>query len=100
MPSRFDPPPDPKPQPPEMLPLDLTTRYDVYCALHGQPAIVYRDVLLKRERSLFGRGDPFDRVSYFVELELPDGSFVFVSRISIIAFRQAGTAPGYESPTA
>ena len=74
MPSRFDPPPDPKSQPPEMLPFDLTKRYDVYCNPHAQPSVVYRDVLLKRQRSLFGRGDHVDQVKYFVELELPDGS--------------------------
>lgn len=100
MPSRFDPEPDPKQQPPQMLPLEITKRYDVYCSPHAQPTIVYRDVLLKGLRSLFGRGDSFDRVSHFVELELPDGSPVFISRTSIIAFRDAGAAPGYESPTA
>jgi hypothetical protein len=81
-----------------MLPLDLAKRYDVYCNPHGQPTVVYRDVLLKRERSLFARGDHFDRVHHFVELELPDGRPVFVSRMSIIAFCEAGSDSGYESP--
>jgi hypothetical protein len=47
MPSRIDPPPDPKP--PEMLPLDLTKRYDVYCSPRGEPAVVYRDVLFNAD---------------------------------------------------
>jgi hypothetical protein len=37
------------PKPPEMLPLDLTNRYDVYCSPHGQPAVVYRDVLFNAD---------------------------------------------------
>jgi hypothetical protein len=97
MPSRFDPPPDPKPQPSEMLPLDLTKRYDVYCSPHAQPTVVYRDVLFKRERCIFVPKDQFDRFSHYVELELPDGRPVFVSRMSIIAFCEAGSTLGYES---
>lgn len=98
MPPRFDPPPDPKPQPPEMLPLDLTKRYDVYFSPHSQSPVVYRDVLFKRERCIFTPKDQFDRFSHYIELELPDGRPVFVLRMSIIAFCEAGGTLGYESP--
>ena len=97
MPSRFDQPPDPKPQPPETLPVDTSKRYDVYCNPHGQPTVVYRNVLFKRERSLFSRGDHFDRIGQYVELELLDGRPVFVSRMSVIAFCEPGTDLGHET---
>ena len=76
--------------------VDVTKRYDVYCNPHGQPSVVYRNVLFKRERSLFGRGDHFDRVGQFLELELPNGTPVFVGRMSVISFCEAGKDPGHE----
>ncbi len=95
MPSRFDPEPEPNPEPkahpPQKPAIDSSKRYDVYCSLRAGPAVVYRNVLIKRATPLFAKGDVFSKVGEFVELEMPDGKSVFVSRMSVEAICEPGS---------
>jgi hypothetical protein len=96
--SRSQPPENPKGPQADSSVVDIGKRYDVYCNPHGQPIVVYRNVLFRGTRTLFGQGDHFDRISQFVELEHPDGRCVFVSRMSVVAFCEQGASLGSESP--
>src|ERR1051325_368026 len=95
MPSRFNPEPEPnrgpEAQPPENLGVDPSRRYDVYCTLRTGATVVYRNVLIKRATPLFVKDDALSRVGEFIELELPDGKSLFVSRMSIEAVCDHGT---------
>jgi hypothetical protein len=90
MPSRFDPEPEPNPSAKDNL-VDTTKRYDVYCAEHGLRTVVYRNVLFRGVRTLFGSGRPYDIVSQMVELEQPNGQSVFISRHGLVRFCEHGT---------
>ncbi len=94
--SRSEPPGSPKGPATGVPAVDTGRRYDVYCNPHGQPVVVYRNVLFKSMRTLLGQGDHFDRMSQFIELEHPDGRSIFVSRMSVVAFCEPGLVLGYE----
>jgi hypothetical protein len=90
MPSRFDPEPDPNPSQKADV-VDITKRYDVYCAEQGVRTVVYRNVLFRGVRTLFGNGKPYDIVSQVIELEQPNGQSVFISRHGLVRFCEHGT---------
>lgn len=94
MPSRFEMPQNPEIPDPDAK-IDITKRYDVYCMWFGQQAVVYRNVLFKGAKVLFGHGK-FDIASQFLELEQADGQNVFVNRHSVTAFCEHGKNPGAE----
>ena len=98
MPSRFDPPTGPGSDPefvPTHKPIDGSKRYDIYCAQHGSPSVVYRNMVIKGATPLLDKGGGFSRIGDFVELETPDGRSVFVSRFSILALCEHGASfPG------
>jgi hypothetical protein len=71
--------------------IDITKRYDVYCAERNQQ-VVYRNALFKGKRKLFQEG-PYDRLSDFVELEQAGGQTVFIARHSVIKFCEHGVTP-------
>jgi hypothetical protein len=94
MPSRFDPPTGPESEPeftPSHKPIDGSKRYDIYCAQHGSPFVVYRNMTIKGATPLLDKGDGFSRIGDFVELALLDGRSVFVARYSILALCEHGT---------
>ena len=94
MPSRFDPDPDPNsPKPIEEL--DVTERYDVYCAERGVRTVVYRDVLIRGFRKLHGVGKSYD-VSLLLELEQANGQSVFVGRHDIVCLCKHGNQVAVE----
>jgi hypothetical protein len=90
MPSRFDPEPDPNPPKNDNV-VDTTRRYDVYCVEHGLRTVVYRNVLFRGVRRLFGSDKPYDIVSQVIELEQPNGQSVFINRHGIVRFCEHGT---------
>jgi hypothetical protein len=90
MPSRFDPESEPK-FTPSHKPIDGSKRYDIYCAQHGSPFIVYRNVTLKGATPLLDKGDGYSRIGDFVELETEPGHSVYVARYSILALCEHGT---------
>ena len=86
-------PKDPDPSDPEST-VDLSKRYDIYCTRYGaKGTIVYRNVLIKKQRSLFTSSD-YDVLSKFIELEHANGSKVFVSRTGVTAFCEHGNELG------
>ena len=99
MPSRFNAPEGSKPPDPDSGKIDTTKRYDVYCIEHGLRTVVHRNVLFKGPRTLFGRGDHFDVVNQFLELEQPDGRTLFISRHGLLRFCEPGAEPGIEVVT-
>jgi hypothetical protein len=93
MPSRFDPSAGPEPEPkftPSHTPIDGNKRYDVYCAQHGSPFVVYRNVKIKGATPLLDKGDALSRIGDFVDLELVEGESVYVARYSILALCEHG----------
>lgn len=65
--------------------VDVSKRYDIYCAeRHGEP-VVYRNARFKGIKKLFS-GFTFQ----FIELELEDGQTIFVSLYSVIKFCEPG----------
>jgi ATP-dependent Clp protease ATP-binding subunit ClpA len=78
-----------KPQP-ELI--DISKRYDVYCAEREQEVVVYRNALFKGVRALFpeNRNDLF---SQFVQIEQADSQTVFIAKYSIIKFCKPGATP-------
>ena len=73
------------------------TTTDVCLLRDGKPAIDPQGARVGPYRpSARHQGSHFDAVTWFVELELPDGSPAFISRMAIIAFREAGADSGYE----
>jgi hypothetical protein len=89
-----DMPQDPK-QPEQESKVDITKRYDVYCTRYPQGMHVYRNVLFKGTRTLFGTGQ-FDVMSQFLELEHPNGEQVF---ISVMALRVSVSTANSSVPT-
>jgi hypothetical protein len=87
-------PQDPKQPDPESK-VDITKRYDVYCARHNQETVVYRNVLFKGGKTLFSTGQ-FDVISQFLELEHANGERVFISRHGITGFCEHGKTLGAE----
>ncbi len=92
MPSRFEMPQDPE-QPESKV--DIAKRYDVYCARHNQETVVFRNVLFKGAKTLFG-GGRFDMLSQFLELEHANGDRVFISRHGVTGFCEHGKNLGAE----
>ncbi len=88
-------PPRPKPQSSEREPIDLSRRYDVYCAERVQQ-VIYRNVLFKSIRTLFPETE-HDVFSEFLELEQADGQTIFIARASITRFCEHRETPGSES---
>jgi hypothetical protein len=80
---------------PQVEPLDLAKRYDVYCAERNQDLVVYRSALFKGVKKLL-RGDN-DALAEFIELEQADGQTVFVAKYSVIKFCEPGTTPDAEN---
>jgi hypothetical protein len=94
MPSRFDPPTGPEPDPeftPRHKPIDGSKFYDVYCSQHGSPSVVYRNMRIKGATPLLEKDDGFARIGDFVELESATGQKVYVARFSIMALCEHGT---------
>ena len=95
MPSRFDPPTGPEPEPefvPRHKPIDGSKRYDVYCAHHGSPSVVYRNMRIKGATPLLEKEDRiFSRIGDFIELESSTGQSVYVTRFSVLALCEHGT---------
>jgi hypothetical protein len=94
MPSRFDPPTGPQPDPefvPSHKPIDGSKRYDVYCAHQGSAFIVYRNMKIKGATPLLEKDEGFSRIGDFVELESATGKHVYVTRFSILALCEHGT---------
>ena len=75
--------------------IDVEKRYDAYCSERNQDVVVYRNVLFKARKGLF-KAQQFDTLE-FLEIELPDGRTVFLSRFTIIKFCEPGANPGGES---
>jgi hypothetical protein len=74
-------------------PVDISKRYDVYCADPKEEVVVYRNVLLKGIRTLL-RTYEHDTASEFLELEQADGRTIFVARASVIRFSEPDAATG------
>src|SRR4051812_41992070 len=94
MPSRFEPDPDPN-SPKSIEELDVTKRYDVYCAERGVRTVVYRNVLIRGFRRLFDIGKSYD-VSLLLELEQPNGQSVFVGRHDLACLCEHGNQVAVE----
>lgn len=74
--------------------VDISKRYDVYCAERYEKVLVYRNALFKGVKKLF-RGDG-DALSDFLELEQSDGQKIFVAKYSVIKFCEPGGTPNAE----
>ena len=93
MPSRFDPPGGPDPDPesrPSHKPIDGSKLCNVYCSQHGSPSVVYRNMRIKGATPLLEKDDGFARIGDFVELESASGQKVYVARFSIMALCERG----------
>jgi|SRR5581483_7858761 len=94
MPSRFDPQSTPSDRQPEKTgvgKIDTSKRYDVYCLENGVRTVVHRNVLFRGRRALFdGEKDRGSRFEQYIELELPSGDAVFLTRTWIIRFCEHG----------
>lgn len=78
------------PSQPSREPVDLSLRYDVYCAERsGEAVVVYRDVQFKGVKTLFSR-DERDPFADFVELEQRDGKTVWVAKATVVRFSKHG----------
>lgn len=75
--------------------IDLSKRYDVYCA-EGNEQVVYRNVLFKGVKKLLPQSG-YDPFSDFMQLELADGEAIFVARRSVLKFCKHGSTPGSET---
>lgn len=93
-PSEAAPPETAKPARPEVEPIDLEQRFDVYCSESSGATVLYRNVRFKGAKRLI-REDR-DALAVFYELEHADGSTVFVAKYSVVKFCAPGTAPGGE----
>ena len=94
MPSRFDPPSGRESEPeftPTHKPIDGSKRYDVYCAHHGSPFVVYKNVRIMGATPLLSNDEGISRIGDFVELEAEAGQSVYVARFSIQALCEHGT---------
>ena len=74
--------------------VDISRRYDVYCAERYEEVVVYRNALFIGVRKLF-RGDG-DALADFLALEQSDGQKLFVAKYSVIKFCAPGTTPNAE----
>jgi len=103
MPSRFDPPGGPDPDPesrPSHKPIDGSKLCDVYCSQQGSPSVVYRNMRIKGATPLLEKDDGFARIGDFVELESASGQKVYVARFSIMALCERGAKfPGEFLPS-
>jgi hypothetical protein len=80
----------PKPiSPPQGEAVDISKRYDVYCAGWNQETTVYRNVRFKGIKHLFKQSQ-YGVLGDYVELEQENGQTVLVSRISITRFSESG----------
>lgn len=77
--------------------VDLTKRYDIYCADRNEEVVVYRNALFKGVKKLFSDGRSHYDIFYeFIELEEEGGKTIFVARSSVIKFCEHGVKPGSE----
>jgi ATP-dependent Clp protease ATP-binding subunit ClpA len=76
--------------------VDVSKRYDVYCAERNQEVVVYRNAVFKSTKHLFPRPQQ-GVLSEFVELEQADGQTIFVARHSVVKFCEHGATPGSET---
>ena len=90
MPSRFDPPSDPKPPESGEALIDINKRYDVYCCERDHRIVVYRNALFRGVRALYRRNQ-FDTFSEYIELEQSNGQTIFIQRHGIVSFCEPGT---------
>ncbi len=60
--------------------IDLSQRYDVYVNEHPHGMVVFTNVRILEQKSLFADGNRFDLFNRFIELEQADGSRVLISR--------------------
>ncbi len=74
--------------------IETTKHYDVYCSERDKQ-VVYRNALFKSRRALLPR-HPNDFLAEFLELQLEDGTTVFVARSSVIKFCEHGKTPKSE----
>jgi len=74
--------------------IDTSKRYDVYCREMNRE-IVYRNVLFKATRTIFG-GLRSENFWSYLELVQPDGHSIFVSRTSVSRFCEHGVRPQFE----
>ena len=88
-------PPDPKAAETPLQQIDITKRYDVYCAEMGQRIVVYRNVQFKSIQRLIST-QKFGVMSDFYELVLAGGQSVFVTTHAIIKFCEHGVEPAVE----
>jgi hypothetical protein len=86
--------PNPNPADPDSGLVDISKRYDVYCAERYEEVVVYRNALFKGVKKLF-RGDG-DALVDFIELEQADGQKIFVVKYSVIKFCEPGGTPNAE----
>ena len=96
MPSRFDPPSDPKLPSLENTPIDTDKRYDVYCSQWQHRIVLFRNALFRRTRDLY-RMSQFDPFCEYIELEQTNGHVAFVKSSSIIMFCEPGTELSMET---
>ncbi len=76
--------------------VDVSKRYDVYCAERNQEVVVYRNALFKGTKALFPKNH-YDTTFRFVELEQADGQTIFIACYSIIKFCEPGVTSKSET---
>ncbi len=92
-----NPAPSTNPMAAQTCSLDVTKRYDVYCAeKNGGALVVYRNVLFKSRKKLFPAHER-DFFAQFLELEQGDGETVFISSYSIMRFCEHGLTSNPEN---
>lgn len=77
-------------RPPDSV--DISKRYDVYCAERGQE-VVYRNARFIARKALLPPSQQ-DYSSEFIELEQTEGQTIFIARASIIKFCEHISKPG------
>lgn len=87
MPTRFDPPPDPRT--PEDGKIDTSQRYDIYCWEREARTVVYRNAQFKGTRELYRAGQ-FDMGCEYIAIEQSNGEMVFIQRHSLMKFCRPG----------
>ena len=79
----------------EINSVDITKRYDLYCAEMGSRIVVYRNVRFKGVRGLMS-AEKFDVMGRYYEIEQPNAQCVFISKHSLIKFCEHGVEPIFE----
>jgi hypothetical protein len=69
--------------------MDLSKRYDVYMSEHSR-LVALRNVKIIGPRRVFEKGERFDILDKFIELEQADGTRVFISRHGMIRLCEHG----------